>query len=449
MAFPPSPKSSTLVTTYRWLAHPFEFQEDCAQELGDAFSIHLPGLPNIVMFSNPEVVKTIFAEPGEALHAGQFNRTLEAFLGDKSVLMVDGKAHARKRRLLMPPFHGERMLGYGPVMQELADDAIDDLPIGKPFSFHEPMNRIALDVIVRNVFGFEPGPREAAVRKNLSELLGIMTWPPLLLPQMRVDLGPLSPWGRATRKRREADALLFDEIRSRRAADNTGRGDILSLLLAARDEDGNAMSDEELRDELVTLLVAGHETTATALSWAIRWILADPGAEAMLRRELDAAGELTPQRVQGLPLLDGAAREALRLCPVVPIVGRVLTRDMQLGGFDLPKGTAVVCSMYLAHRRPEAYPDPTRFNPARYLEKKPAPYEYYPFGGGIRRCIGMAFAMFEMKMVLAQVLRRTRMVLDTKEPIRPTRRAITLVPSGGPRVRVLEKLPRAHAIAAA
>ncbi len=441
MALPPGPGGPPLVATMHWLRRPFDFLEDCQEKYGDAFTFRLPQLPPLVVFSDPEVVKTVFADSGDTLHAGEFNRSLSAFLGDKSVLMVDGKAHMRKRKLLMPPFHGERMLAYGELMMSLADEYIDDLPEGEPFSLHDRMNGIALDVIIRSVFGLEPGEKERQMKAAISELLDLMTWPPLLLPFMRVDLGPLSPWGRAKRLMKRSDDGLYEEIRTRRAAGPSKREDILSLLLEARDEDGKPMNDAELRDELVTLLVAGHETTATALTWAMRWILATPGVEDKLRAELEGAGELTPQRVQALPYLDATAREALRLNPIIPIVGRILKQPMKLGGFDLPAGTGIVCSIYLAHRRAEAYEDPTRFWPDRFLLKKPTPSEFFPFGGGIRRCIGMAFALFEMKMVLARLFRRTRMQLQPTAPIKPVRRSITLMPSEGLRVKLVSRVP--------
>ena len=269
-------------------------------------------------------------------------------------------------------------------------------------------------------------------------------WPPFLLPQMQLDLGPLSPWGRALRRKRETDNLILDEIARRRRDGTKGRDDVLSLLVDARDEASQPMGDAELLDELTTLLVAGHETTATAISWAFRWILATPAAEARLLEELEDAqreGPLTSARIASLPYLDATAREALRLQPVVPLVGRILERDMTIGGWDLPKGTAVVCSIYLAQRRPEAYPDPTLFKPERFLGKKLLPTEFFPFGGGIRRCIGMAFALYEMKMVMASLLVRTRLALASKRPIVTVRRSITLTPSEGLRVRLLEKRP--------
>ncbi|MFO0615024.1 MAG: cytochrome P450 [Polyangiaceae bacterium] len=445
MTLPPSPKLPSVVTTYRWMRTPYEFFDECHETLGDAFTFKLPGLPPIAVFSEPEVVKHVFSDNGEDLLAGEFNKSLSAFLGDKSVLMADKAPHLRKRRLLLPPFHGERMVKYGEIMRDLTDEVIDAMPLGERFSLHERLNKIALHVIVRNVFGVDPGPREEALRKSVTETLDVLTWPPFLLPMMRVDLGRFSPWGKAVRTRDRTDKLLLEEIHLRRREGTKGRDDVLSLLVDARDEDGQPMSDEELRDELTTLLVAGHETTATAISWAFRWILDLPEVEARLLEELEEArakGPLTSAVIGALPYLDATCREALRHQPIIPIVGRVLDKPMTIGGYDFPKGMAVVCSIYLAHRRPEAYPDPTRFHPDRFLQKKMTPAEFFPFGGGVRRCIGMAFALYEMKMVTAQLLLRTRLTLAGKRPVKIERRAITLTPSEGLPVKLLERRPR-------
>ena len=444
MTLLPGPQGSSLLSLYKWMTQPFEYLEECKRLYGDTFMFHLPRLPPLIVFSDPAVVKVVFADSGEAMHGGQFNRALSAFLGDKSVLMVDGKAHLRKRKLLLPPFHGERMLAYGQVMMDLADEVIDGFPIGEVFPIHKRMSGIALNVIIRNVFGFAPGPKETRLRQELTRLLEIMTWPPLLIPFVRVDLGPLSPWGRAVRLLRQCDESLYAELRDRRAPGGKRGADILSLLIDARDEDGQAMSEAELRDELVTLLVAGHETTATALTWALRWVLATPAVEQRLRSELAGAGsgDLDPERIQALPYLDAVVRESLRLCPIIPLVGRVLKEDATLGGYPLKKGMGVVCSIYLAQRRPEVYTDPERFWPERFLDKKFTPAEFFPFGGGIRRCIGMAFALLEMKMVLARLLQRTRLQLSPRGSIRPVRRSITLMPSDGLLLRVLDKKPR-------
>jgi cytochrome P450 len=286
-------------------------------------------------------------------------------------------------------------------------------------------------VILRTVFGFREGPKRAKFEQMLKELLDLASWPPLLLPVMQKDLGPWSPWGKWIRKKRAADVHLFAELAERRAQGDTGRNDVLSLLLAARDEQGNPMTDEELRDELTTLLVAGHETTATAIAWALRWILASPDVEARLRAEIRDAGELVPETIAKLEYLDAVIRESMRLSPVIPIVGRILKRPATIGGWDLPAGVGVLCSIYLAHRRADTYPRPWLFDPERFLKKKFTPYEIFPFGGGIRRCIGMSFAMYEMKMVLATVLSRAELALAPKRPIVAVRRSITLAPSEG------------------
>jgi cytochrome P450 len=263
-------------------------------------------------------------------------------------------------------------------------------------------------------------------------LLEVGTNPWLLLPTFQRDLGAWSPWGKFKRQMAEADALLYGEFRRRRALPDVGGGDdILSLLMRARDEDGKPMSDEELRDELLTLLVAGHETTATSLSWALRWILESPSLQARLTRELEDPDALHPDRITKLPLLDATVREVLRLQPVVPMVGRVLQRPMRVGGWDLDSGTPVLLSIYLVHRRPELYPDPTRFDPDRFLRQRFSPSEWLPFGGGFRRCLGMAFALFEMKMVLASVLTRASLRRPRFSYIRPVRRSITIAPSSG------------------
>jgi cytochrome P450 family 110 len=442
MALPPSTGLPGFISTYRWLRTPYEFLEECDERVGKAFSFHLPGLPPIAVFSEPDVVKHVFADTGEDLLAGAFNRSLSAFLGDKSVLMVDKKTHLRKRRLLLPPFHGERMAKYGDIMRSLAGEVIDGMPLGDAFSLHERLNQVALNVIVRNVFGVDPGPREREIREAITKTLDVLTWPPLLVPMMRVDLGPWSPWGKALRIRALFDAHILEEIHHRRREGTAGRDDILSLLLEARDEEGQPMSDEELRDELTTLLVAGHETTATAIAWAFRFILALPEVEGRLLEEIEDAsckGPLSAAAIAALPYLDATVREALRLNPVIPIVGRILDKPMNVGGYDLPKGVAVVCSIYLAHRRPEAFPDPTRFYPERFIGKKITPTEFFPFGGGVRRCIGMAFALYEMKMVIAELMLRTRLVLAPTRPIKVERRSITLTPSEGLRVKLIER----------
>ena len=404
------------------------------------------------MYSRPEDVKEVFADDGNLLQAGEFNLSLRAFLGEHSVLMLDGGEHMRHRKLLLPPFHGERMHAYGQTMLDIADASIDEWPLHTPFALHGYMQWITLQVILRTVFGVDGAARLARFDRVITEQLDIAAWPPLLIPFMQKDLGRFSPWGRYVRKRRDTDEMIYSEIRERRAAGSQGRTDILSMLLEARDEQGAPMSDVELHDELVTLLVAGHETTATALAWTFRWLLEMPELASRLRTELaraEEAGPLTADAISKLELIDAVARESLRLQPVIPLVGRVLTRPARVGGYDLPAGIGVVCSIYLAQRRADTYPQPDRFDPTRFLGKKFSPNEFFPFGGGVRRCIGMAFALYEMKMVIARIVSRTTLALAATRPVSVVRRSITMTPSEGLRVRLIERRPRHASVKAA
>ena len=322
MPLPPGPKQSAIITTWHWMRRPFEFFDDCAASFGDTFSMRFFGLPPLAVYSNPEAVKEIFADPDETLLAGRFNLTLRAFLGEHSVLMLDGKEHLRQRRLLLPPFHGERMQAYGQAMLDVTDESIDRWPMHEVFAVHGHMQTITLRVILRTILGIEEPKRLAEMSAAITSVLELAAWPPLLIPAMQVDLGPWSPWGRYLRRAARMDELLRSEIRQRRRGAHDGRNDVLSLLIDARDEQGQPMTENELVDELVTLLVAGHETTATGLAWALRWILDTPAVEHRLLDELDRAareGPLTPERIGRLELLDAVVREALRLQPVIPI----------------------------------------------------------------------------------------------------------------------------------
>ena len=434
----PIPKAAS---TLYWLRRPFAYMDQCVKRFGEPFNVGLLGFPRLVMVHQPETVKAIFADDGATFAAGKFNQTLSALLGESSVLMLDGAEHMRHRKLLLPPFHGERMQRYGQAMLDATDRAIDGWPRHATFSLHPSMQEITLRVIVRTVFGFEEGPRFEEMARRMRTMLVLGSWTPLMIPFMRTDLGAWSPWGKFRRALADADAYIFEEIDERRRTGARG-SDVLSMLLDARDEDGKEMSRLELRDELVTLLVAGHETTATALTWAVRWTLDTPGLLAKVRAEIAAAcaaegtAKLSAVRAAEVPLVDAIVREAMRLNPVIPLVGRVLEKPARVAGYDLPAGTPVVCSIYLAQRRAEVYPDPERFDPSRFLGKKVTPTEFFPFGGGIRRCVGMAFALYEMRIVLARMLERADLVLAPRGEIRVQRRSITLMPSDGLRVRV-------------
>jgi cytochrome P450 len=425
----------------RWVKNPFPVMARLKERYGDAFTLGLPGMPYpIVVVADPEVVKDVFALGPDEGHAGTTNALLEPLLGAHSLFLLDGSEHLRHRKMMLPALHGERMHGYGRTMMALAHDSIDGWKVGEAFAAHDAMQAITLHIIIRTVFGIEAGPRFTILADVLARMLEAGAAPLLAFPFMQRDLGPLSPWGKFVRLARRSGEILRAEIRRGREAGASSRTDVLAMLLEARDEAGAPLSEDELHDELVTLLTAGHETTATALAWALRWILADPALVARLRAEV-ATADGDPLRVAQLPLLDGTVKEALRLQPVIAMVGRVLRKEKTLGGLRLPEGAMVAPAIYLVHHRPSLYPDPDRFRPERFATFKPAPSEWVPFGGGLRKCIGAAFAVYEMKMVLASVLTRVDATLARGE-VRTTRRGVTITPSDGLPIIVSTRRPR-------
>jgi cytochrome P450 len=420
----------------------------CQARFGDAFTMRLPGMPSgVVVVADPLAVKEVFGMGPEEGHAGKANFLLKPLLGEHSLLLLDGAEHIRQRKMILPAFHGERMHAYGRTMLDVTHQSIDGWPLGRTFPVHRPMQDITLQIILRTVFGVEEGPRLAELADALKGMLDATANPILLFPFMQRDLGPLSPWGRVRRQARRASDILRSEIRRGREKGSSGRLDVLAMMLDARDDKGRPLSEDEVHDELVTLLVAGHETTATALAWTLRWLLPDRALVGRLNDEIASAGP-DPMRVAKLPLLDATVKEGLRLQPVIPMVGRVLQEPMKIGGLDLPAGALVAPSIYLVHRRPSLYPEPERFRPERFLDFKPAPWEWLPFGGGIRKCVGAAFAMYEMKMVLAAMLPRVEMRLAS-DRVREVRRTITVTPEGGLPVVLTAKRSRAAGAKAA
>lgn len=453
MTLPPGPTQPAIVQTMQWSFRPLPFMDACARRYGDIFTLRFHDMGAFVFFSRPEHIKQIFTGDSEILLAGRANRILEPLVGSHSVLLLDKKEHLRQRKLLMPPFHGERMFAYAAIMRDTAEAEIERMPLRTPFAIHHHMQAITLDVIMRAVFGLAssdaPGIEGERMRRLRTLLVELITPPPALmafLPFMQVDL-PGSPYRAFLRARESVDRELYALIdERRRAKDLDEREDILSLLLRARDEDGQPMTDVELRDELVTMLVAGHETTATTLSWAFDRILAEPRVAKKIDAELTrvlGGRRLDPAALPDLVYLDAVIKETLRLNPILPIVARELAEPFEIAGYSIPPGTKLVPCIYLAHRRPETYPEPERFYPERFIDAKIDPYAWLPFGGSIRRCLGMAFALYEMKIILATVLSRAHLRLASGEPARVIRRGITLAPSGGTRVILTEREPTA------
>jgi cytochrome P450 len=424
-----------------YLTQPEEFLTSCHRKYGDVFAIETVIFGKEVCVVRPDVIKAIFTGDADELRAGEANVALQPLVGKKSVLLLDGPEHLRHRRLVMPPFHGERMLAYAEAMREITHRAMDAWPRGRAFVIHVEMQKITLEIILRTIFGADDALADA-LREKLVALLERLASPVSMLgtvPAMRHEVFGLSPWAQFQRAIRDVDDLIYKQIARHReelksAGSRPPRTDVLSLLLAAKDEEGNGMSDVELRDELMTLLVAGHETTATELAWAFDSILRD---RRVRTKVLDDIGE----RAQGdknapwdpspMPYLDATIKEVMRLHPVIPAVGRCAKKDMTVGGFDVPKGTLVVPGVWLTHRLPDIYPEPDAFRPERFLDTKPDPYSFLPFGGGIRRCVGMAFALFEMKVVLTTVLSRVRLRPVEPEAARTSLRGFTHAPRGG------------------
>jgi cytochrome P450 len=441
VSLPPGPSTLPAIQLLHWIRKPFHLLEECQARFGDVFTLRVPGPASpFVIVASPEAVKDVFALDGEVGHAGKANVVLKPLLGQHSIILLDGAEHARQRRMMLPAFHGDRLATYGRTMTELAHEAIDRLPIGEPFAIIRSMRAITLQVIVRTVFGLQAGRGFSELTDVMAQAVDAAARPMLLFPFMQRDLGRLSPWGRFLRAGARASEILRAEIRRGRVEGTARRTDVLAMLLDARDEAGNPMSEDEVHDELVTLLVAGHETTATSLAWTLRWLLVDRPLVDRLRSEIGTAGG-DPLAIAKLELLDRTVRETLRLQPVLPLVGRVLQRRARIGGIEIDAGRVVACAIYLVHQRASLYPEPRRFLPDRFAKFKPASWEWLPFGGGLRRCIGAAFAMLEMKMVLAALLPRISAEL-LRARVEPVRRGITLAPADGLPVMITARRSR-------
>ena len=391
--------------------------------------------PPIAFFSDPAAIKQIFTASPEHALAGRANVVLKPILGENSILLLDGARHKRERKLLMPPFHGERMRLYGDIMREIADRSIDTWPIEQPFPIHERMQAITLDIILRTVFGVDEGSLLQKLRSLLIEFLRLVGSSPLLLIRwLQINLGPLTSWQRMGKLSREIDTVLYEQIAQRKAAAQNGRTDIMAMLVEARDEDGRPMSDQELRDEMITMLLAGHETTATSLSWVVHRLLQNPAVLEKVRAERQRVigdGPIQAEHVSELEYLDATIKETARLNPIVPAVVRYLEQPTQIGAYEIPTDCVAAPCIYLTHRRPELWPEPETFNPDRFVGKRVDPYTFFPFGGGVRHCLGAAFATYEMKIVLAQILSRVSLRPVPGHTVRVVRRSIMFAPSEG------------------
>ncbi len=438
LKLPDGPQTRPLLQTFQWLTKPIDFMEMCAQRYGDIFTVRIgPVFTPQVFISNPQAIQEIFAADPKQLDSGEEAGIKSPLLGQQSMLALAGERHRRQRRLLTPPFHGERMLAYGHLLREITLAVTSRWTIGEPFSVHSSMQVISFEVILKAVFGLEDGSRYEKLKELLIALLNpkmpLLQGMMFVFPSLQRDLGPWSPWGIFMRQLQQMDELSYAEIQSRRSQPDPSRTDILSLMMSARDEAGEPMTDVELRDELITLLLAGHETVGISLAWALYWIHHLPAVREKLLQELDALGDNPdPNAIFRLPYLNAVCQETLRIYPVgMLVLNRLVKSPLQIMGYQFEPGTLLVPCIYLTHHREDLYPEPKQFKPERFLERQFAPHEYLAFGGGNRRCIGMAFAQFEMKMVLPTVLSHWQLALADSKPVQPVRRGGLLAPADG------------------
>jgi cytochrome P450 family 110 len=423
-----------------WISDPIGFQAKYFSIYGDVFTIQLAGLGNCVVIGDPKLIQAIFSQDPMQFDAGRANAIAAPIVGHNSLALMDGDRHKRERKLLLPPFHGERLQIYADQICAITNQVVSQWSVNRPFVVRAAMQDISLEVILQVVFGLRGGERYCKIKPLLTAMTNATDSPlrssVLFLSFLQHDWGAWSPWGQLKRNRQQICNLLQAEIDERRVQSINSQTDILSLLMTARDDQGQLLTDEELIDELLTILFAGHETTATTLAWSFYELLKHSVILEKLLYELDSLGD-HPQLMQlaQLPYLTAVCQETLRKYPVLPgVFPRITKVPIAIAGYQFDANTPLMPSIYLVHHREDLYPNPHRFNPERFLERQYSPSEYFPFGGGNRRCLGYALAQLEMKLVLATVLSQCELRLLDSRPVKIQRRGLTLSPAGGVRV---------------
>jgi cytochrome P450 len=428
---PPGPPYPSLIQGIGFWKRPLAFLETCRARYGKRFTIRLPFAPPFVFITDPDEIKQVYTAPADVLHPGEGARVLEPVVGANSVILLDGASHMEQRKLMLPAFHGERIERLTGLVEEVVERELAGWADQRQLTLAPRMQRLTLEIILRAVFGLDPGERLEAVRRRLGELLSFGDNPLTLFgppgPAMERFLNRVGPLAGFVDIRDDVDRLLLELIDERRAGDGE-RADVLSILLEARHEDGSPMSDQELRDELMTLLVAGHETTATSLSWAFERLTREPAVLERLVEEIDSGDDA---------YLTATIQETLRRRPVLPNTApRLVKKPIEVGGWSYEPDVCLVANAYLVHHDPEIYDDPYAFRPERFLDRPPGTYTWIPFGGGRRRCLGSSFAMLEMKVVLRGVLSQYAMRPLGTGPELARRRNITIRPGDGARVAI-------------
>ena len=433
----------SLLQQIQWVADPVGYMETAARKYPDIFTANIIGFGNSIVFVNePQAIQQILTNDRKQFSApGELNGILKPILGDASMMMLDGDRHKKRRQLVMPAFHGSRMQNYGQLIFEITTKVFKNLDANKTinssFLVRDTMQDISLQIILQAVFGLYEGDRSQQLKRLMSQMTELFNSPftsaAIFFPSLQKDFGAWSPWGNFVRQKAQIDQLIYAEIAERRASNDPSRTDILTMLLSASDEEGKGMTDLEVHDELLALLLAGHETTATAMSWALYWIHRLPDIKEKLLKELKTVEDPTDwMSIFRLPYLTAVCNETLRIHPVAMLTfPRVVVEPVELLGYKLEPNTIVIGCIYLVHHREELYPDAEQFKPERFLDRQFSPYEFMPFGGGVRRCVGEALAQFEMKIVLATILSNYDLELCDRKPVKPQRRGVTLAPAGG------------------
>jgi cytochrome P450 len=437
---PPGPRRPPLMNLIGLWKRPTAYLEQLRSRYGKRVLLTLPFQGPMVLICDPADVKDILTAPPDAVHPGEGARILEPVLGAYSVILLDGAEHMTQRKLMLPAFHGEKMQRLAGLMERLTEAETTAWPTGEPLALHPHLQRLTLEIILRAVFGLHEGERLDDLRESLTELLEFSESPLSILPTLQRVVGRFGRFRRFGELLIRTDELIFAEIEERRRQGHGDRDDILTLLLDARHEDETPMSDQELRDELMTALVAGHETTASELAWAFERLARDPRVLARLVAEIDSG--------DSDEYLMATIHETLRARPVVPAPEpRLVKEPIEINGVRYPAGITLLVSAYLLHHDPELYPDPYTFSPERFVARNPGTYTWIPFGGGRRRCLGASFAIQEMKIVLRSVLARYELAPAGSEPERVARRSITFSPADGATVILRERAqtPRASA----
>ncbi|GAP94291.1 cytochrome P450 [Leptolyngbya sp. NIES-2104] len=445
MPLPNVLKTPPLFQKLQWILDPVRYMESAVQQYPDLFTADIVGFGDTFVFvQHPEAIQAILTQDHTKFFAsGRDNTLLQPLVGDQSLFLLEGQNHRQQRQLLVPPFHGSRLQTYAQQICTLTQMQLSQLLPQQPFIARSLMQQLTLEIIIQVVFGLSHGDQYSQLKQLLTALMDLFRSPLttsfLFIRSLQKDLGTWSPWGRFLQIRQQIDTLLFTEIAVRRAHPNLDRTDILSMLLLAQDETGQTMSDRALRDELMTLLLAGHETTASALTWGLYWIYKTPGVREKLQYELQSLGDApNPLEIARLPYLSAVCSETLRITPVAMLTfPRVVQEPIELLGYPLDMGTIVMGCIYLLHQRPELYPNPKAFKPERFLDRQFSPYEFLAFGSGARRCVGDALAMLELKLVLATLVSQAEFELVDAQPELPRRRGVTLTPSRGVKMRLV------------